>query len=125
MPRSLDFSKLPNLINQVLFTNLASGRGILCEIVLYNGHICEGVAYVADIEGFNQELGEKAAYNKALPKVADIAAFIIRNRLVNGMTNDCVAAIFTQSAWADIQGIVGVLEEGNVKVQRFIDIEKA
>ncbi|QDH83461.1 hypothetical protein [Achromobacter phage Motura] len=83
-------------VAQFTYTVLPSGRAIVCEATLNNGHCVHGIANVIDIENFDQAAGESAAKRKALDAVAEYAAYDMQtqiSRIRMGVTPDTLGVL--------------------------------
>ena len=74
---------ISNKIRGFTFTNLPSGRCIICEVTLANGHTVIGESYCVSRENFDQEIGEEVAFNNAKDKIWQFEAYLLKERLYN------------------------------------------
>ena len=62
------------------FTNLPSGKCVICEITLANGFTVRGEAACVSPANFDQEIGNKVAYENARDKIWQIEGYLLQER---------------------------------------------
>lgn len=82
---AVDISLMTSRITKVWFTLLTpehgqSGRAIACTVELDNGYLETGLAHVASLDNYDEELGKYFAYKDAVGKLMPIAAFLTMER---------------------------------------------
>lgn len=63
------------------FTNLPSGKVIVCELILKNGFSVRGESAKVSKEGFDQKIGEKIAEDNAIDKIWLIEGYLLQEKL--------------------------------------------
>lgn len=63
------------------YTMLPSGKCMVCEITLANGHVVIGESYAVSKENFREVLGKEASYNNARNKVWAVEGYLLQQRL--------------------------------------------
>ena len=84
--RGLNAPRLtPQRIDAVIvgetYTNLPSGKVMVCELTLKNGFTVRGEAAVVSKENFNEEVGRKISRENARSKVWELEGYLLQNRL--------------------------------------------
>ena len=69
-------------ISECLFHRFPNTTLIVCALVLKNGFTVIGESACASPENFDQEIGEKLAFEKARNKIWDFEGYVLRNTLV-------------------------------------------
>lgn len=62
------------------FTNLPSGKCVICEITLMNGYTVRGEAACVSPENFNQEIGNEVAFEDARDKIWQLEGYLLQNK---------------------------------------------
>jgi hypothetical protein len=79
----------PAMIDAVIvdrtFTTLPSGKCMICEITLKNGFTVRGESSVVSKANFNQEIGEKIAFENARNKIWEIEGYLLQEKVFNGI----------------------------------------
>lgn len=70
-------------ITEVSFTVLSGTTVTLCHIGLDNGFSVRGEAVCVDPENFNQEVGERLAYDDAYSKLGPLFGFLLAEARFN------------------------------------------
>ena len=79
----LTLESILDKIENVTYTNLPSGKSIVCEITMKNGFTVRGESACISIENFDQEIGNEIAYNDALNKVWVLEGYLLQEQLYN------------------------------------------
>ena len=87
--KGLDAPRLcPADIDKVIvgktFTNLPSGKCMICEITLKNGFTVRGESACVSKDNFDQEIGEKISYEDARNKIWGFEGYLLQERVHNG-----------------------------------------
>lgn len=81
----------PGLIDSVIagktFTTLPSGKCMVCEITLRNGFTVRGESAVVSKANFNQEIGEKVAFENARNKIWEIEGYLLQEKVFTETIN--------------------------------------
>ena len=79
----------PEAIDSVIvdktFTTLPSGKCMICEITLKNGFTVRGESAVVSKENFNQDIGERIAFDNARKKIWEIEGYLLQEKVFNGV----------------------------------------
>jgi hypothetical protein len=78
-PESID-----SVIVEKTFTTLPSGKCMICEITLKNGFTVRGESSVVSKANFNQEIGERIAFDNARKKIWEIEGYLLQEKVFNG-----------------------------------------
>ena len=62
------------------FTNLPSGKCVVCEITLQNGFTVRGEAACVSPKNFDQEIGNKIAFKNAREKVWQLEGYLLQEQ---------------------------------------------
>lgn len=76
-------------------------KGIWCALRMQNGAVATGESFVMDELGYSKELGEQAAYQKAVSKAFELEAYAWHERRF--LANE--AANKTRAAYAESEKI--------------------
>lgn len=71
---------IDKVIKSKTFTNLPSGKCMICEITLTNGFTVRGESACVSPENFNQEIGEKISFEDARKKIWGLEAYLLQER---------------------------------------------
>ncbi len=75
----------PNMIDSVIkdktFTNLPSGKCVICEITLQNGYTVYGESACVSPSNFDQEIGNEVAFKNAREKVWQLEGYLLQEKL--------------------------------------------
>ncbi|MNL32900.1 hypothetical protein D3C87_1547790 [compost metagenome] len=69
------------MVESFTWTVLPSGRAMVCEAILLNGHAVHGIANVIDPENFSEEIGKLVSKRRCLEAVGDFAAYEVHNKI--------------------------------------------
>ena len=72
---------IDSVIDSVTYTQLPSGRTMICELTLANGFTIRGESTVVSIENFNLAVGQDVAFNDARNKVWQLEAYLMKQRM--------------------------------------------
>lgn len=78
---SVDENLISSKIKDVTYTNLPSGKSIVCEITLQNGFTVRGEASVVSKENFVQEVGNEIAYKNAYNQIWMLEGYLLQEEL--------------------------------------------
>ena len=73
-------SDIDAVIVNKTFTNLPSGKCMVCEITLKNGFTVRGESACVSPKNFNQEIGEKISFEDARNKIWAFEAYLLQER---------------------------------------------
>ena len=84
--KGLDAPRLtPAAIDAVIkdktFTNLPSGKCVICEITLLNGYTVRGESACVSPENFDQEIGNEIAFTNARDKIWQLEGYLLQEKL--------------------------------------------
>lgn len=81
---------IDNVISEVTYTMLPSGKSMICEITLKNGFTVHGESCVVSKENFNIGIGQQISFAKAKSKIWELEAYLLQQILFNErqITND-------------------------------------
>ena len=68
-------------IVDVTYTNLPSGKSVICEIILENGFSVRGESSCVSKDNFDQEIGNEIAYDNALEKIWQIEGYLLQEKV--------------------------------------------
>ena len=71
---------IDSVIKSKTFTNLPSGKCMICEITLKNGYTVRGEAACVSPENFNQEIGEKISFENARDKIWQLEGYLLQEK---------------------------------------------
>jgi len=66
------------------YTELPSGKAMICELTLRNGFTVRGESACVSKANFNREIGKEVAYNNARQKVWELEGYLLQERLLTG-----------------------------------------
>lgn len=72
-----------NKIADVTYTNLPSGKVMVCEITLINGFTVRGEASVVSVANFSESIGREISYKNAINKIWELEGYLLQERLFN------------------------------------------
>lgn len=75
MPGDID-----DKIRSATFTNLPSGKCVVCEITLQNGFTVRGESACVSPENFDQQIGNKIAHRNARDKIWELEGYLLQER---------------------------------------------
>lgn len=86
LERNLNAPRLtPDSIEAVIvgetFTNLPSGKVMVCELTLKNGFTVRGEAAVVSKENFNEEIGRKVSRENAKKKIWEVEGYLLQQTI--------------------------------------------
>lgn len=67
-------------IKSATYTNLPSGKCVVCEITLLNGYTVRGESACVSPENFDQEIGNKIAFQNAREKIWEIEGYLLQEK---------------------------------------------
>lgn len=62
------------------FTNLPSGKCVICEITLQNGFTVRGESACVSPKNFDQEIGNKIAFENARNKIWQLEGYLLQEK---------------------------------------------
>ena len=62
------------------FTNLPSGKCVVCEITLKNGFTVRGESACVSVANFDQEIGNEIAFKNAREKVWQLEGYLLQDK---------------------------------------------
>ena len=62
------------------YTNLPSGKCVVCEITLKNGYTVRGESACVSPENFDQEIGNKIAFKNAREKIWQLEGYLLQEK---------------------------------------------
>jgi len=71
---------IDNKIRSVAYTNLPSGKCVICEIILLNGFSVRGESACVSPDNFDQEIGNKIAYEDARNKIWQLEGYLLQEK---------------------------------------------
>ena len=77
---SLTREGIESKIREVSYTNLPSGKSIICEIILKNGYSVRGEASCVSKANFNQEKGNSIALENAVSKIWQLEGYLLQEK---------------------------------------------
>lgn len=69
------------MVESFTWNVLPSGRAMVCEAILINGHAVHGIANVIDTENFSEETGKVVSKRRCLEAVGDFAAYEMHSKI--------------------------------------------
>ena len=73
--------KIDAVIVSKTFTNLPSGKCMICEITLKNGFTVRGESSVISKENFDEEIGKKISFEDARNKIWGFEGYLLQEKL--------------------------------------------
>jgi hypothetical protein len=67
-------------IKHVTFTNLPSGKCVICEITLLNGFTVRGESACVSPKNFNQDIGDYIAFKNARDKIWGLEGYLLQEK---------------------------------------------
>ena len=67
-------------IKSATYTNLPSGKCVVCEITLQNGYTVRGESACVSPANFNQEIGNKIAFENARDKIWQLEGYLLQEQ---------------------------------------------
>lgn len=67
-------------IKGATFTNLPSGKCVICEITLENGFTVRGESACVSPENFDQDIGNDIAYKNARDKIWQLEGYLLQEK---------------------------------------------
>lgn len=67
-------------IRDKTFTNLPSGKCVICEITLQNGFTVRGESACVSPKNFDQEIGNKIAFENARNKIWQLEGYLLQEK---------------------------------------------
>lgn len=67
-------------IKSKTFTNLPSGKCVVCEITLQNGFTVRGESACVSPKNFDQEIGNKIAFQNARDKIWQLEGYLLQEK---------------------------------------------
>lgn len=72
------------------FTNLPSGKVMVCELTLRNGFTVRGEAATVSKANFDEEIGQRISRENARSKVWEMEGYLLQEQLYRGeLTQEC------------------------------------
>lgn len=68
-------------IQKKTFTNLPSGKCIICELTLTNGFTVRGESACVSVGNFDQEIGNAIAFKNARDKIWVLEGYLLQEKL--------------------------------------------
>ena len=72
--------KIDAAIKGKTFTNLPSGKCVICEITLQNGFTVRGESACVSVANFNQEIGNQIAFENARNKIWQLEGYLLQEK---------------------------------------------
>jgi hypothetical protein len=72
---------IEDMVESFTWTLLPSGKSMVCEAILNNGHAVHGIASVTDPENFNEEIGKVISKKRCLDAVGNFAAYEMHSKI--------------------------------------------
>lgn len=69
---------IDNAIMHATYTEMPSGKCMICEITLRNGFTVRGESACVSRENFNREIGKEVSYNNARNKVWELEGYLLQ-----------------------------------------------
>lgn len=69
-----------NKIKGVTYTNLPSGKCVVCEITLENGFTVRGESACVSPKNFDQDIGNHIAYKNARDKIWQLEGYLLQEK---------------------------------------------
>ena len=76
--------KVKSVIHNVTYTVLPSGKTMICEVILVNGYCVIGESSAVYKENFNEGIGMKISFEKAVRKIYELEGYVLAERLYRG-----------------------------------------
>lgn len=70
-----------NVIVDVTYTVLPSGKVMVCELTLKNGYSVRGEAATVSKENFDEEIGKEISYKNAREKIWQLEGYLLQEIL--------------------------------------------
>lgn len=67
-------------IKNITYTNLPSGKCVICEITLENGFTVRGESACVSPKNFDQEIGNDIAYKNARDKIWQLEGYLLQEK---------------------------------------------
>lgn len=80
LPNKVSISDIEAKIKGVTYTRLPDSTTTVCQLTLENGYTVLGTSACVDPANYNQALGEKYAYEKAIDKCWDLEGYLLSER---------------------------------------------
>lgn len=68
------------VIKESTYTNLPSGKCVVCEITLKNGFTVRGESACVSPANFDQEIGNEIAFKNAREKIWQLEAYLLQEK---------------------------------------------
>lgn len=68
------------VIKSTTYTNLPSGKCMICEITLRNGFTVRGESACVSPANFDEEIGQKISFEDARKKIWGLEAYLLQER---------------------------------------------
>lgn len=68
------------VIKDVTYTNLPSGKCVVCEITLKNGYTVRGESACVSPANFDQEIGNKISFENARDKIWQLEGYLLQEK---------------------------------------------
>ena len=81
MPNKVSLSDMMAKIKSTTYTVLPNGRTTICQVTLENGFTVEGSSACVDIANYNQALGEKFSFEKAIDKMWELEGYLLCEKI--------------------------------------------
>lgn len=73
-------SDIDSKIKGTTYTNLPSGKCVICEITLKNGYTVRGESACVSPKNFNQEIGNDIAFKNARDKIWQLEGYLLQEK---------------------------------------------
>ena len=67
-------------VSTATYTNLPSGKCVICELTLKNGFTVRGESACVSLDNFDQEIGNKIAYENARDKIWQLEGYLLQEQ---------------------------------------------
>ena len=72
---------IDKVIVSATYTQLPSGKVMVCELTLINGYTVRGESACVSHENFNVQIGEEISFKNAREKVWELEGYLLQQRL--------------------------------------------
>lgn len=73
-------TQIDDTIKEFTYTNLPSGKCVICEITLQNGFTVRGESACVSPENFDQEIGNDIAFKNARDKIWQLEGYLLQEK---------------------------------------------
>ena len=126
--------KIEDLIKNITYTRLPSGKTTVCEIVLKNGFCVTGVTSCVDIDNYDETLAKELSLKDAKNKLFEFAAYDLCTELsknpsapykvVDETSSDDIKKSQNETLASAIGGVVSDFVKKCINNTFFISVEK-